>query len=108
MPNNIVTSSDVNKPKQEKPKAVETVEDSVVEKPVKKAAKPKATSKVDNGKQLVVFESGASYNSNGVRFTRENNMQEVESDFANFLLTLENFRLPTSFEIEEYFASKED
>lgn len=101
MADNVVTSDSVN-PKQTKKAA-----------PKKAAAKKTAAPKVaaptaDSGKVVIVFESGASYSSGGVRFTRENNIQEVEPALAEFLLTLDNFRLPNQIELEEFLASKED
>ena len=101
MADNVVTSDSVNpkEPKKAAPKKAAT----------KKAAATKvSTPAVDNGKVVIVFESGASYSSGGVRFTRENNIQEVEPAIAEFLLTLDNFRLPNQIELEEFLASKED
>jgi hypothetical protein len=101
--NNIVTSSSI------KP---ETTEKNPVKKaPAKKAAAKKADApkkEVGSGKVVVIFESGSSYSSNGLRFTREDNIQEVTQEEADFLLTLDNFRTPDALELEEYLASKED
>ena len=77
----------------------------------KKAAPKKADAApkgVQEGFKIIVFESGSSYVSNSVRFTRDNHIQEVPDAEAELLLALENFRLPDQFEIEEYFNSKED
>lgn len=101
MSDNVIKSSDVN----QKPKESAT----------KKTA-PKATAKVKvesekglkAGHRIVVFESGASYTSNGIRFTRDNHIQEVPESDAEILLQQENFRLPTQFEVDDYLASKED
>ena len=57
---------------------------------------------------LIIFESGASYSANGLRFTRQDNIQEVSDEDFAFLLTLENFRQADPLEIEEYLSSKED
>lgn len=101
MADNVIKSTDINKES---------------EKPVKKAAPKKATAKkveptangAKNGFKIVVFESGQSYVSNSVRFTRENHIQEVPEAEAEILLAIENFRLPDQLEIEEYLNSKED
>lgn len=101
MTDNIIKSTDVNQ---------------TSEKPVKKAAPKKAAPKkaevsekgTKEGFKLIVFESGFSYVSDSVNFTREDYIQEVPELEADHLLTLENFRLPDQLEIEEYFNSKED
>lgn len=90
--------------------------DDVNQKPVKKAAPKKTAAKkadapqiaTKDGLRVIVFESGASYSSNGVRFTKDNRIQEVSEAHAELLLELENFRLPTQEEVDNYFASKED
>jgi hypothetical protein len=78
----------------------------------KAAAKPKEVkekiSDTQNGFKVVIFESGASYVSEGIRFTREDNIKEVPEAQADFLLTLENFRVPNQLELEDYLNSKED
>lgn len=97
MTDNIVKSEDVNP------------------KPVKKtAAKKTAAKKADaqnvstkEGLRVVVFESGSSYSSNGIRFTQNNRIQAVPEGDAERLLELDNFRLPTQEEVDEYFASQE-
>jgi hypothetical protein len=101
MSDNVIRSTDVNKP---------------AEKPAKKAAVKKtvatkadaAPSGVNKDLKIVIFESGASYTANGVRFTQANRIQEVSQEVAEQLLELDNFRLPNQFEIEDYFNSKED
>lgn len=60
------------------------------------------------GKRIIVFESGSSYTSNGIRFTKDNRIQEVPEADAEILLQQENFRLPTQFEVDDYLASRED
>jgi hypothetical protein len=101
MSDNVVRSTDVNKP---------------AEKPAKKAAVKKvaaakadaAPSGVNKDLKIIVFESGSSYTADGVRFTQNNRIQEVSQEVAEKLLELDNFRLPNQFEIEDYFNSKED
>ncbi len=101
MTDNIIKSTDVNQ---------------ASEKPVKKAAPKKAAPKkaevsekgAKQGFKVVIFESGFSYVSDSVNFTRANYIQEVPEAEAEHLLSLENFRLPDQLEIEEYFNSKED
>lgn len=90
--------------------------DDVNQKPVKKTAPKKTAAKkadapqiaTKDGLRVVVFESGASYSSNGVRFTKENRIQAVPEADAERLLELDNFRLPTQEEVDNYFASRED
>ena len=70
--NNIVTSSSI------KP---DTTEKNPVKKaPAKKAAAKKADTpkkELSSDKVVIIFESGSSYSAGDVRFTRENNIQEV-------------------------------
>lgn len=85
------------------------------EKPVKKAATKKAApAKKEEAKPavqsdtiFVVFESGASYCSDEVSFTRDNAIQELPAEIANRLLELDNFRIANPFEVEEYIENKE-
>lgn len=101
MSENIVKSTDINQPKEKKA-------------PAKKIAKPKINAEVQDipevvlvkDYKLVLFESGASYNSEGYRFTQENRMQEVPVELADRLLQLDNFRVPNQYEIEEYLNSR--
>jgi len=68
--------------------------------PVKKANIAKASS----GKKFIYFDSGAAYvTKDGTRFTRENRIYEIDEQEADFLLTLDNFRLPDQLELEEYY-----
>jgi hypothetical protein len=101
MTDNTIKSTDVN-PTSEKPAKKATPKKAA---PKKADAAPKG---VQEGFKIIVFESGSSYVSNSVRFTRDNHIQEVPDAEAELLLALENFRLPDQFEIEEYFNSKED
>jgi hypothetical protein len=85
-----------------KPKVeAENAEDSVETKPAK-------VSKKSNAINLIIFESGASYSSGNLFFSREDSMKEVSDEEYAFLLSLENFRRADPHEIEEYLASKED
>ena len=85
-----------------KPKVeAENIEDSVETKPAK-------VSKKSNTINLIIFESGASYSSGNLFFSREDSMKEVSDEEYAFLLSLENFRRADPHEIEEYLASKED
>jgi len=104
MSDNVIKSTDVTSAIEEK---------NVVKKaPVKKAAaKIKVEKKkegVENGKTVIIFDSGFSYSSGDIQFTREDCIQEVSEDVANFLLTLDNFRLPNTVELDDYLNSKED
>ena len=106
MSDNVIKSTDINK---------------AVDKPAKKAPAKKAPAKkaaiekvdaspvvTDPDLKIVIFESGSSYTSDGIRFTQSNRIQEVTQEVAERLLELDNFRLPNQFEIEDYFNSKED
>jgi hypothetical protein len=104
MSDNVIKSTDVTSAKAES--------NPVKKAPAKKAAaKPKAEKKdtpAATGLKVIIFESGASYVSGGIFFTREDNIKEVSEDQADFLLTLDNFRAPNQLELEDYLNSKED
>ena len=60
---------------------------------------------VKNDKVLIFFESGAGYSTiSGINFSQEFKMAEVLLEEANFLLTLDNFRLPNDEEKELYYT----
>lgn len=99
MTDNTIKSEDINP----KPAAKKTA--------AKKSSSKKTDSvkqRTNNGLSIVVFESGGSYTSNGLRFTKDNRVQEVTEAEAERLLELDNFRLPTQEEVDNYFASTED
>lgn len=104
MSDNVIKSTDVTSAKAES--------NPVKKAPAKKAAaKPKAEKKdtpTAAGLKVIIFESGASYVSGDIFFTREDNIKEVSEDQADFLLTLDNFRAPNQLELEDYLNSKED
>lgn len=104
MSDNVIKSTDVTSAKAET--------NDVKKAPVKKAAaKIKVEKKaegIEAGKTVIIFETGFSYSSGDIYFTRENYIQEVSEDVANFLLTLDNFRLPNMVELDDYLNSKED
>lgn len=104
MSDNVIKSTDINSKKDEAEKT------PAKKQPAKKAAakKPKEPKANTDGSVLIVFESGFSYTSNDLVFTREDNMKEVGADQAAILLSLDNFRLPTQEEVDDYFKSKED
>ena len=114
MTDNIVTSKEtlgaVEKPVKKAPAkkaaAKPKVEAEITEDDVE--AKPEKVSKKSNKINLIIFESGASYSSGDLFFTREDKAQEVSDEDYESLLTLENFRRADPHEIEEYLASKED
>lgn len=103
MSDNTIKSTDVNPESNEK-KA-----------PAKKAAAKKTSPKVkenietavNSGYKIIIFESGSSYVSGEIRFTRQNNIQELPEAEANRLLELDNFRIPNQLELEEYLNSRE-
>lgn len=98
MTDNVVKSEDINKKSTTK----KTI--------AKKAAVKKANTvqSINNNMKIIVFESGGSYSSNDLRFTKQNRIQQVPEADAERLLTLDNFRLPTQEEVDNYFASMED
>lgn len=98
MTDNIIKSDDVNQKPVKKATPKKTA--------AKKADAPKVATK--DGLRVIVFESGASYTSNGISFTRENRIQAVPEADAERLLELDNFRLPSQEEVDNYFASMED
>lgn len=79
---------------------------------VKKAAvKEEITENVisEEGKVLIVFESGSGYTTgSGFRFSQRNKMGLLPSEEARLLLALENFRLPSDEEKELYYTNQED
>ena len=105
MSDNVIKSADVTSAKKED-------ETPAKKTPAKKAAaKPKAekiAKEATAGTKVVIFETGASYVSGDIRFTRQDNIKEVSEAEADFLLTLENFRVPNQIELEEFYNSKED
>lgn len=103
MSENVVKSQDVA-PAPAK-KAVKTVapkekieKTNSDENPKRKVAKPKS------GKKFVYFDSGSAYvTKSGFRFTRENRIYELDIEEADHLLSLDNFRLPSQLELEDYY-----
>lgn len=110
MSDNVIKSTDVTSGKAEK--------NPVKKAPAKKAAAPKAKVEkkseevkaevASSGKIVIIFDSGFSYISGDIQFTREDCIQEIPENIANFLLTLDNFRLPNTVELEDYFNSKDN
>lgn len=103
MSENVIKSEDVapapakkaTKPAAAKEKVVKTDSD---ENPKRKVAKAKS------GKKFVYFDSGSAYvTKSGFRFTRENRIYELDMDEADHLLSLDNFRLPSQLELEDYY-----
>jgi hypothetical protein len=112
MSENVVKSSDLPEPSKAPAKKV------AAKKTAKKAAaKVESTPKAEKspvpekivaepsaGKKFVYFDSGAAYSTkSGVRFTRERKIYELDAAEADHLLSLDNFRLPTQIELEDYY-----
>lgn len=98
---NSVTTEVINQPKKKTVKKnIETNEEVkiVVEK-----------NKKENKKNILIFfESGASYTtSSGITFSQQNKMEEISIEEAEFLLRLDNFRLPNDEEKEMYYNNLE-
>lgn len=104
MSDNVIKSGDLQ---PEKPKAAKKAPAKKATAP-KKQADPKSEVAVSTDNVVIVFESGASYRSNDISFTRANPIQEVSAEVASRLLELDNFRIANQFEIEEFLNSKED
>lgn len=94
MSDNVIKSTDVD-PKPAKKAAA------------KKTAKPKVAAPAKDGSRVIVFESGASYNSHGRRFTQDNRIQEVTEAEAELFLALDNFRLATQEEVDNFNKTQE-
>lgn len=113
MSENVVKSSDLPESPKKVPakkvakKAVaKDVGESIDAAPkVEKSPVPKKNvAKASAGKKFIYFDSGSAYSTkSGIRFTRENRIYEIEEEEANHLLTLDNFRLPTQLELEDYY-----
>lgn len=109
MSDNVVKSSDLPEPTKKAPAKKSAAKKTTA----KKAAVPKAekspvpektVAKASAGKKFIYFDSGAAYSTKGgIRFTRENRIYEIEEQEADHLLTLDNFRLPSQLELEEYY-----
>lgn len=93
----VVTSQDVfPSKKNEKPKVIKKSVDL-------------SDNKSNNGKMIIVFESGAGYlTKSGFKFTQQNKIAELDYKEAVLLLQLDNFRLPNDEEKQNYNNSKED
>lgn len=109
MSDNVIKSTDVNSGKTEKnPVKKAPAKKTATKKEVAKKESDEVTEVSNDGLKVIVFETGYSYISGDICFTKENNIQEVTEEQANFLLTLDNFRLPDQIELEDYINSKED
>lgn len=101
MTDNVIKSTDTNP----------TPKKTTAKKAAPKKAGAESAHKENNTESpdlvVVVFESGSSYTSGEIRFTRENRMQEVTREVAEQLLKLDNFALPNQIELEEFYASRE-
>jgi len=98
---NSITTEIINQPKKKSVKKnIKTDEEVkiVVEK-----------SKKENQKTILVFfESGVSYTTgSGITFSQQNKMEEIAIEEAQFLLRLDNFRLPNDEEKEMYYNNLE-
>ena len=92
-----VTSEKINKPKKAVAQKV-AVKKEIIEENIS-----------EEGRVLIVFESGAGYSTaSGFRFSQRNKMGLLPAEEANLLLTLDNFRLPSDEEKEMYYTNQED
>jgi len=112
MSENVVKSSDLpesNKPVAKKTAAKKTAKKTVAKGPTapkaeKSPVPEKTVAKASTGKKFVYFDSGSAYSTkSGVRFTRDRRIYELDAAEADHLLTLDNFRIPTQLELEDYY-----
>tara|TARA_B100002019_G_scaffold185622_1_gene160306 strand:+ start:3226 stop:3576 length:351 start_codon:yes stop_codon:yes gene_type:complete len=112
MSDNVVKSSDLPEPTKapaekaatKKAPAKKTTAKKAAPKAEKSPVPKKTVSKASAGKKFIYFASGSAYSTkNGIRFTRENRIYEIEKQEADHLLTLDNFRLPTQLELEDHY-----
>jgi hypothetical protein len=93
--------------KQAAPKVEPVVEEVVENEPVKAEKSPlpeKNVAQAASGRKFVFFSTGSAYvTKSGIKFTADKRIYEVDTEEADFLLSLENFRLPTQLELEEYY-----
>jgi hypothetical protein len=93
-----VTTEDINKPKK-----------AVAKKAAPKKIEIEAEDVSDEGKFIIVFESGAGYaTASGIHFSQTNKIAEVSEEEGKRLLELDNFRLPSDEEKELYYTNQED
>ena len=111
MSENIITTESLDVAKKAsakktpaKAKVNNDADDVVVEEVAKTPKNKKSTKSVI----VIVFESGASYTTDDLIFTRQDCIQEVTEEQFERLISLDNFRRPTDDEVQEYLASKED
>lgn len=102
MTDNIVTSEDVYKNTKPK-KAAKKNENPVPEIVQDERNSNEVVAKSPDGYKFVWFDSGSSYTlSNGFRFTKERRIYLLKNELADELLQLNNFRLPTHLELQQY------
>lgn len=111
--NDIDTQTSARKPRKAAPKPAKeelppdtlTEVEVTDEVPVLKSPVPeKKVAKPSGGKKFVFFSSGAGYvTKSGFKFSPENRIYELDSEEADHLLSLSNFRLPDQLELEEYY-----
>ena len=104
MSDNVVKSSDLPEPTKKAAAKKTTAKKAAAPKAEKSPVPEKTVAKASAGKKFIYFDSGAAYSTKGgIRFTRENRIYEIEEQEADHLLTLDNFRLPSQLELEEYY-----
>lgn len=93
-----ITTEEINKPKK-----------AVAKKAAPKKIEVNAEDVSDEGKIIIVFESGAGYATpSGIVFSQTNKIAEVPEAEGKRLLDLDNFRLPSDEEKELYYTNQED
>lgn len=108
MSENVVKSSDLPEPTKKAPAKKAAAKKTTAKKTAPKAEKSpvpeKTVAKASTGKKFVYFDSGSAYSTkSGIRFTRDRRIYELDAAEADHLLTLDNFRIPTQLELEDYY-----
>ncbi len=120
MSENVVKSSDLPEPtkapakkaaekkapakKTTAKKAAPKEADSAPVKAEKSPVPEKTIAQPSAGKKFVYFSVGSAYSTkSGVRFTRDKRIYEIDEQEADHLLGLDNFRIPTQLELEDYY-----
>lgn len=99
MSDNVIKSDDVAPKKSTKTSKPAAKKEKVNSNKSTNAKVPEAS----EGKKFVYYSSGSGYiTRSGFRFTPEKRIYELDIEEADYLLSLDNFRLPDQLELEEY------
>lgn len=112
---NIVVTNDLpeKKPTKKAPaksaqKKIISPEPSELPAPQKSDIPEKKVAHAAANKKFVYYSSGAGYTTkSGHRFTPDQRIYEIDIEEAEYLLKLDNFRLPDQIELEDYYKEQE-